>query len=742
MYRPSAQHLGHCDWRLGYAKGPATEPPPTVFDAEKIRRWIPARVPGNVRDDLMRAGMLPDLFFGRTHAEHAWIDDCLWWYEADVPVARRPGERMFLDFRGVDYRSVVFWNHTRLGANDGMYSRLLYEVTPLIEDTNTIRVRLAGTKYLPRPGQTATGRLTRRVAARFQGGEVEAERFGTLKCQLGYGWEFAPELHTVGLWDDVFLHTAGPVFVERMSLTASLQPDAREGRLRLRAAVNTATAGQYIMQVLVAGDTCDAPLQTFEFPVYFQAGREVIERNVVVPDVQPWQTWDRGDPALYRVTLRIASDHGVVDELVERVGFRTVRMTRNPDAPFGTPDWTFVLNEEPVFVRGANWLPADSLPGRLARDDYAELIELARNANINLLRVWAGGLREKADFYDLCAEAGIMVWQDFPFVGAGPDRLPRSRAYQQLVEKEIGAIVKAVHNSPAVVAYCAGEDVDAERNEHVIEIARRVLGALDPDRPFLEPVPRPGDERHRDVWRQRASLRALTVGGGAFCSALGLQAPPVVETLQQCLPEAELWPPGGAWADHGADLGRLERYAKPMGTWDDLDGFVAATQRAQAFALQLGIEHLRRRKRACSGVLVWHFNDSWPAISWSVVDYFRRPKLAYDALYRAFQPVLVSVRYALKRYRPGDAVTLDVWVINDTVERFEECRVEIFMLGEEGRVFSMGLTVDEVPPNSVGSVLEFDLVLPDRPDATLYAELRHGGRVLSSNRYDLTQVDA
>ena len=738
MHRPTSRNLGGTDWRLGYVKGPAEEPEAGAFDVDALRRWVPARVPGNVRDDLMRAGLLPDLYHGRACLEHHWVNDCLWWYERPVEVRRRRGQRVFLDFRGVDYRCAVFWNRTRLGTNDGMYSRLLYDITSLVEDLNYLRVRVSGPKYLPKPEIVRRDSLARRIAGRSQRLVDAPRRLGTLKCQMGYGWDFAPELQTIGIWDDVFLHTSGAVFLERVSTASTLSPDYAQAHLCLRAAANTTKAGEYTLQVIIAGDNHDAPPQTFEFSVYFQAGREVIERNVVVQEPRLWQTWERGTPALYHLTVRVLAGDAVVDEITERIGFRHIEMTPTRDAPAGGPNRTFTLNGAPVFVRGANWVPADCLPGRLRREDYAELIDQARDANINMLRVWGGGLREKAAFYDLCSAAGIMVWQDFPFVG-GPkaEQFPRTRSYLEHVEKEVGAIVKAVHNSPALVAYCGGHELDPEQNEHLIEVMRRVLTALDPSRPFFEATPGPGDVHNWTVWHGQADVTDYGKDTSQFCSECGLQAPPVLESLEQFLPAESLWPPNDDWRVHGAQLKKLQRYAAQFGESNDLASFIQVSQQAQAIGLQLALEHARRRKYGCSGIMFWQFNDPWPAISWSVVDYFHRPKAAYETICRAYQPVLVSVRYPLRRHRPGDAVTLDVWVINDTLEVLEECRAEIFMLGEEGRVFSMGITIDAVPANAAGPVLEFDLVLPDREDWTLYAELRHAGRVISSNHYDL-----
>ncbi len=741
MDRPNSRNLGGGDWRLGYLKGHDQERAASVFDVQQVQRWVDARVPGNVRGDLMRAGALPDLFFGDECQRHDWVNDCFWWYEKRLTVERERGQRVFVDFRGVDYRSVVFWNQSRLGANEGMFTRLLYEVTNHLADSNMLRVRIAGSKYLPSPRLSWLDACWRPLASRLQGSRAYPDRFATLKCQMSYGWDFAPDLRTMGIWDDVFLHVSGPVFLERLALTAEVRDDGREAQLAVRMAVNSAAAGEYTVEISVAGDTCDAPEQTFRFPAYFRAARDVVERTVTVSQPQLWYTWDRGPQAMYRVTVRVWDGAVLVDELSERFGFRDFRLSRNADAPTLEPDWTFTLNGQRLFVRGANWVPADSLPGRVEDRDYDELLTLAREANINTLRVWGGGLREKETFYQRCAELGIMVWQEFPLACAFLDRFQRHEAYLAVVQQEVAAIVKAIHNAPAVVLYCGGNEFSPRRNEPVVEVIRRVVNTLDPQRPFFEASPRAGDTHNWFVWHNFANPYTYEHDTSQFVSEFGLQAPPHEESLRQFLPEAALWPPGKLWALHGAQLDKLERYAKPMGAYADLRGLIAASQRAQAQGLQIAIEHARRRKPKCSGVMFWQFNEPWPAISWSVVDFFRRPKLAYETVRRCYAPVLASVCYPRRRYWPGDTVPLAVWIINDTPERLTDCRLELYMHGDEGRAFSMAFTLDEIPPDSVEQPLAFDFVLPDRPDLTLHVDLGREGKQISANQYDLGVFD-
>ncbi|NIV37488.1 MAG: glycoside hydrolase family 2 protein, partial [Anaerolineae bacterium] len=280
------------------------------------------------------------------------------------------------------------------------------------------------------------------------------------------------------------------------------------------------------------------------------------------------------------------------------------------------------------------------------------LLSLARQANMNMVRVWGGGLREKRAFYEACDRMGILVWQEFPLACAFLGRFPRSAEYLRLVERESEAIVRDLRAHPSLVLWCGGNEFSPERNKPVVDALRRSAGRLDPDRPFLAASPADGDSHFWKVWHGFHPPSAYRHDDSLFASEFGLQALPERETLERCIPAGELWPPGPSWDYHGAELDKLRRYAQPFvqGSEPDLDDLIEASQRAQAQALQIGIEHYRRAKaRGGGGVLVWQLNEPWPAISWAMIDHYRKPKTAYAVVRRLMNPVLVSLEYPLRR---------------------------------------------------------------------------------------------
>jgi len=204
-----------------------------------------------------------------------------------------------------------------------------------------------------------------------------------------------------------------------------------------------------------------------------------------------------------------------------------------------------------------------------------------------------------------------------------------------------------------------------------------------------------------------------------------------------------LWPPGPSWDYHGAELDKLRRYARPFvqGEEPGLDEFIQASQRAQAHALQIAVEHYRRAKvRGGGGVLIWQLNEPWPAISWALIDFYRQPKAAYAVVKRLMNPVLVSLHYPLRRYHTGDDLALGIWVVNDLHKDLPGCQLEVTLCA--GREASTQYSLDvDVAADSASEVGRVGWTLPPGGDWRLTCELLREGQTLAANEYDLTVYD-
>ncbi|MGD9144548.1 MAG: glycoside hydrolase family 2 TIM barrel-domain containing protein [Anaerolineae bacterium] len=721
--------LGGDGWQLGQAPASGQPGRATWGELEQITEWLPATVPGNIRADLVRAGHLPDLYYGAQAETSQWVDEHCWWLVRKLPIRPSPTHRVHLVLRGVDYIGDIFVNGHHLGRHEGMFSPQVYDVTTLLGDENRLAVRILGSQWLPARRSGPRERFWNYVESRTAstGGRFPQRR-DTLKCQMGFGWDFSPPLRTMGIWDDVQAIVTGDAFIRDVALVQRLVGD--DAQVTVEIEVDAASRRAAEIRCTLAGETFEGPPSVCRQPVELFPG--VNRHNLELTLSQPrlWWPWDQGCPDLYRLTVEISEGGQPLDSLTRAFGLRQVELD----------GWTLRINGRRVYARGANWVPANILPGRVDEADYRALLMLARGANMNMLRVWGGGLREKQAFYDLCDRLGILVWQEFPLACAFLTRFPRSPDYLRLLEDEARAIVRDLRSHSSLVLWCGGNEFSPQRNAPVVATLQRVICQEDPDRPFLPASPAGGDSHNWKVWHNFHPPVAYRDDPALFASEFGLQAPPDAEALEQFIPPDELWPPGPSWAYHGADLQKLRRYAEPFtqGQEPDLLAFVQASQRAQGHALQIAVEYHRRRKvHGGGGVLIWQLNEPWPAISWALVAHACQPKPAFEKVRQLFTPLLISLDYPLRRYQAGDEFTCDLWIINDRHEALEGCEVVVVLwdgAGVPAERFSLAV---DVAADSAGQVASICWSLPPGRKWRLSCELHHRGQTLSTNEYEL-----
>jgi beta-mannosidase len=633
----------------------------------------------------------------------------------------------------VDYISDIFLNSHHLGRHEGMFSPQVYDITDLLEPSNRLAVRIQGSRWLPQDRSTALERLLNRIEISMSSlSSSFPHRRDTLKCQMGFGWDFAPPLRTMGLWDDVYAIATGDVFIRHAAIRQQWTGD--EVVLAIELEVDAARACQVQLRCTLVPETFDGQPSETGQTIDLPSGTSRHSVELTPAETRLWWPWDHGRPDLYCLRAEIWKGKHLLDSLDETVGLRQLAIEGR----------TLYVNGRRVYARGANWVPADILPGRVRQADYEALLSFACQANMNMLRVWGGGLREKRAFYALCDRMGILVWQEFPLACAFLARFPRSPEYLRLVESEAGAIVRDLRNHPSLAVWCGGNEFDPRRNAPLVAVLQRVVSGEDPDRPFLAASPAEGDSHNWQVWHNFLPPSAYCDDEALFASEFGLQAPPVEDDLRRFIPDDEAWPPGSSWALHGAGLKKLVRYARPFLPTGpaSMNAFLEASQRAQAHGLQIAIEHYRRRKACgCGGVLVWQLNEPWPAISWALVGYYRQPKPAYQVVKRLFNPLLISADYRLKHYQAGDKFRADLWLVNDTAQDIPGCQAEISLwdeAGEQRLCLTEAVAVAADSAQIAGSVC---WTLPSGNGWRLTCRLLQDGEPLASNGYDLTVHD-
>lgn len=721
-------------WQFGQAPRQPFSPQP-FDDRASMSKWLPARVPGDVRADLLAAGRIPSLDTPEDIAASEWADDADWWYRAEID-ALEPGMTAVLEANGIDYQSGIWFDGQLLATHQGMFARRSIVLPSSIRQAgkHELAVRIWGAGALPRLPNPPFRRVVRSLAEGLGlTTEYFPDRMATPKAQFSFGWDFAPRVLSTGIWDDLRLVCCRRAYLS--DVQAQAEPlsagDPTPARWTIRlglARFEAAGLRAHLELHSFDGQPVRLSQDTFELD---QAHEHVLAFDSA--PVTLWWPWDQGEPSLYRFTARLLDDLGPVDELETVVGVRTVRRERLSS---GQP-WRFTINGRPVFLRGANWVPADILPGRVTSQDYTRLIGQARAGGINFLRVWGGGIREKWDFWRECNRLGIMAMQEFPLACAFLDHYPRHPDYLAVLESEARGIVRALRNHPSLIAWCGGNEISPRRERLPLRIIDRVLEREDGTRPWIPASPSHGDIHHWDVWHGAAPWHSFARVKAPFMSEFGLQALPQIDTIHEMLGPDPPALDDQRWAARKLQITKTNDYAG-LSLAQDLVATIEATQRTQAAGLQAGIEACRLRREGsgdphpCGGVVFWQFNEPWPVVSWSVIDRPGRPKAAYDMLLRSYQPLLVAARFRWRKWRRGDRFEAELWLVNDTPERFAGCLVDAFIDGRPSYQ-SESVTLPPACALGIGSVK----VILDAPPSVLKLTCRCGGVTIAQNQYDL-----
>ena len=726
-------------------------------DIHAVREWLPATVPGDVHADLLAAGRIPDPFVDLANQQSQWVDERDWWYRKRFCHTLANDERAFLIFYGIDYIAAVYLDGQLLGYHEGMFSRQVYEVTRLLQspiESHQLAVRLLGPSHFSPRQLNLLEKLWEAFTAWLPRGEgAFPERLGFLKSQMGYGWDFAPRLRTVGIWDDVELAVVRSVWIRDVHAQTIIEEERATLSLNIDLdAAQSVSAGVHVdLRERATGWL--AATRTFDSML--PAGEQRISTVLSVTQPKLWQPWDRGAPHLYDLTVSVTrvqnESEATLDTYCQPLGFRKIELARSPEGPATAEPWIFQVNGHREFIRGANWVPLDAMPGRLHRTDYETILDQARAAGVNLLRVWGGGLREKTAFYDLCDEKGILVWQDFPFACAFLGHFRQDTDYLDLIRRECSDIVRQLRHHPSLALWCGGNEFSAWRNRRLVHVLRAVVAEEDGTRPFKPVSPTRGESHNWRVWHGKAAISHYQREKSAMLSEFGLQATPDVDSLRRFISADRLWPPGDEWTYHNAALEKLFRYAQPLLPPEIdsletlleskaphfLEAFVAATQQAQAHGLQVAIEHVRRRKGRTGGVLFWQLDEPWPSICWSIIDYYGRPKSAYHKVACVYNPVLLSALYPLTRCQPGDQIEIELWGINDLAEPVEHALAEVVLDGAV--IFQCEASL---PPDSSAPIGRISY-LPEQPPRRLELRLTaRTGEVICINEYDLAYTQS
>ena len=651
---------------------------------------IPAEIPGNIEQDLERAGILQEIFFGVNVMAVQSYESYHFFYCRSFCYSEVPAPELFLCFEGIDTVADIYLNGKKIGCCSNMLIPHEFPALGLVQGDNDLVVHIK-----PCMLESRNYPLTVRELGndRYIAGSLAIR-----KAPHSYGWDIAPRLLLGGIWKGVSIIQKQDDAIESLYLYTTALSDSGNATV---SAFFELTVGQDEIRdyTLNIEGRCQESSFAVECPLWHTSGTI---RGIVIPNAKRWEPKFYGDPNLYDVTARLYYQGVLCAEKRLRFGVRVVALTRSSTTTAdGEGEFCFYVNHHKVFLLGTNWVPLDALHARDA-DRLPMALTLLKEIGCNAVRCWGGNVYESDAFYDFCDENGILVWQDFAMACA---IYPQDERFQRMLVAEAENVVKRLRGHASLLVWAGDNECDQvclwtnqsmrDPNENILtrKVLPDVLHRLDPTRPYLPSSPyvdktafqtgAPLPEDH--TWGPRDYFKGEYYKNTAchFASEAGYHGCPSPQSLKRFLAPDELWPiceettgdPKPGWLAHAVSpelnpalslygyriplmMGHVKTlFGKEMANLHD---FALASQISQGEAMKYLIERYRITKWRRTGIIWWNLIDCWPQISDAVVDYYGVKKVAYHYIRRVQQPVCLSFD------EPDGNGRLALYCLNDT----------------------------------------------------------------------------
>lgn len=623
-------------------------------------QWYSAEVPGVVQTDLLRHGLIPDFMQGSNIDSVQWIENEDWVYKRTIVVSDSLLKHGHLDlvFKGLDTFAEVYINDSLIGKADNMFRTWVWPIKSLLRlganELNVIfrspikegaKLRDAYGIQLPHDNDpTGVSPYIRKAAYQF-------------------GWDFCPRLVTSGIWRSVELRGWSKARVYGVDMRR-LDDPASEGKIMLMPSLEIDERIRPDVRLFLDDSLVlsghDGSMVRSKDPAPLSATLEITASD-------RWHPRGRGSQSLHRLRCEVLLKNKVVSTWEESVGFARAELVQRTDTVGRS--FSFMVNGQAVFAKGVNLVPPSMVP--ISDGPWQDLVAAMVRADMNMVRVWSGGVYPPEAFYDACDAAGILVWQDIMIANLPPG----TRTFSENVGWEVADLVGQLQRHPCVALYCGNNELDVawknwgwqsryglhEEDSTMTDHHYRDLftigipTALDihgaEDVPYSSTSPlsnwgnaeglKSGDLHYWGVWHGDSTFSSFKNNVGRFVSEYGFQSYPDSAVLSQYIDAKELYLGSPA-------MERLQRsYKTDRPIWEAMErelgekpttigGFIEGSQRAQALAYQLAIEAHMSAQPRCMGTLLWQLNDCWPGPSWSIIDYAGNPKPAYEVVKRLY----------------------------------------------------------------------------------------------------------
>lgn len=633
-------------------------------------KWYAAKVPGCVHTDLLANFLIPDPFYRTNEKDLQWIDKVDWEYQTTFNVDEKflQHEKIEIVFKGLDTYADVYLNDQKILSADNMFREWKVDCKNIVKlGENKLRIFFNSPIKTDLPKLKALNYTLPASNDQSENGEMGNQRVSIFarKAPYHYGWDWGPRFVTSGVWRPIYLKGWDTAEIDNIQfIQNSLSKDLAALIAKLQ--INSSANENVTLKIQNLNNTL------VKKSIKLQKGKNEITASFQIENPKLWWPNGLGEQTLYEFVTSISYDDKEIDKKNNKIGLRTVQVIQDQDSVGRS--FYFKVNGIPVFMKGANYIPSDIFLPRVTEADYEILVKSAADANMNMLRVWGGGIYENDIFYDLCDKYGILLWHDFMFACS---MYPGDEHFLENVKQEAIDNVVRLRNHPSIALWCGNNEMEdawarwgwqnnIPENKHKVvygayselffNIIPSVVKDYDGSRFYWPSSPssdfgkpsktESGDQHYWGVWHAKEPFENFQTNIGRFCSEYGFQSFPEFKTVKSyTLPEDWDIESEVMSAHQRSGIGNLRirdymnMYYK---TPKNFESFLYAGQVLQAYGIKQAIEAHRRNMPHNMGSLYWQIDDCWPVASWSSMDYYKRWKAVHYAAKRSFESIIIS----------------------------------------------------------------------------------------------------
>ncbi|MDT0557745.1 glycoside hydrolase family 2 protein [Ichthyenterobacterium sp. W332] len=673
--------------------------------------WSSATMPGNVFSDLLDDKLIEDPFIGKNEEKVQWVSETDWEYKTTFSVDKKTLEKKHLElnFEGLDTYAFVYLNDSLILKSNNAFRAFKIDVKSSLELENELRIVFE-----------RTSKYEDAEKAKLPYELPEGNRIFTRKPQFQYGWDWGPKLNTVGIWRPIKLVAWNDFKIEESAILQSNTLDSL-GNVTVEFKINSNLETPISFELFINN--------SLSLTSKYSRVNEKITIPFKIENPKLWWPHNLGEPYLYDIKVIAKEGDKILDSISKKVGLRTIELVTKKDS-IGK-SFYFKVNYVPIYAKGANYIPQHSFQNKVKDENYEKLLSDVVNANMNMLRVWGGGIYENDIFYDLCDEKGILVWQDFMFACA---MYPGDEAFLKNVEQEAIDNVKRLRDHPSIALWCGNNEnsegwhrwgwqanrSDVEKDE-IWDNYLKVFDSILPNTvsnltntTYWESSPKygrgnskyefEGDAHDWWIWHDAYPFEHLEEHVPRFMSEFGFQSFPSYETTQFINQNDSIFIDTDGFKNHQNHIRGFELIddymQRDFPVPDKPEDYIYMSQILQAYGITKGIEAHRRSKPYNMGTLYWQLNDCWPAISWSSIDFFGNRKALHYKVKHGFDNILISSQI--------EENMMNTWIVNDGLQE-ESGVLSLKLIDFEGNSIWQDLISVECRPNASEIKHQLDL---------------------------------